>query len=489
MQKKILVFGLIFFLLGGLLAYDHFSSLNDKSHTQEKTLISIDESDLSRIRLLGTVSSAVDISKTETLSVDSPLLHRANWVLKDPVFAPVSDEVLGELVEAINGISGVSVGPSELRNIDEASLGLTPPDLILIIDKNKGGSEVISFGAKSEISGARYVQREGDSQVYYTRKDFPRFFSSIKDRIKSREVLKIDPALVTGVDVIEGETFFRLLSNVCEDPPSGWVINASNETWLADTEFFTRKLGELSHLSVSRIFETPVDIFPFTGLDEPFLILNIAFQVDDKRKFVCDKDKKKELLLQFGKGMGVHRSETGTLEPGSSYFLKIGGEVRVYEIEKKFFSDWLQGPYHFRSRAPLRDVFSEESPVSVTVSNPETSCAVVFGDSGIEEHGELIEQLKKNLMEVSFDAIVLEDELSLYAQVSGFHIEIMEEEVIFLSEVARLKEEGYAEDASNAPLILQVKRPSESPFYGVVRSSEIASLLGNIDSFCNSGTL
>jgi hypothetical protein len=490
MQKKILVFGLIFFLLGSLLIYDQFFSVKKEANTKEQKLLSFEKLDISRIRVLGTVDSAVDISKAETVSVDSPLLHRANWVLKDPFFAPVSDEVLDELLEAISAISGVSVSPSELKNIDEASLGLTPPDLILIIDKNKGGSEVVSFGSKSEISGARYIQREGDPQVYYTRKDFPRFFSSIKDRIKSREVLKIDPQLITGIDVIEGKTFYRLKSNVCEDPSSGWVINASKETWLADSEFLARKIEELSHLSVSRIFETPIEIFPFTGLDDPFLILNISFQVDDKRQFVCDKDRKKELLLQFGKGLGIQRSEAGTLETGSSYFLKIGGEVRVYEIEKKFFSDWLQGPYHFRSRTPLIKVFNEDSPapVSITIRNPETSCAVVLGESGVSEHKELVNQVKKNLMNISFDAIVLEEELSLYSQKDGFHVEIMEEQVISLSEVARLKEEGLADEGtSNIPLILRVQRPSESPFYGVLRSSEIESLLGNISSFCNTG--
>jgi hypothetical protein len=487
MKTKTLISGLIFVVLLGLYAFDVFYKKKTDTPADSKApVIVFDRSSIVRLRILGSIPSSIDISRSNTLPVESPLLHRANWVLKDPAFAPVDEVVFDDLLHRIERVSG-SVFTDE---VDEASLGLSPPELILIMDFEDGKKEVLSFGTKSPVTKRRFIQREGDSRMYVTSQDFPRYFTEIQDKIKSREVLKVNPGLVTTVDVIHEEEYFRLISQACQKGENHWTVSGKTGSLQGDAEFISRKIRELSNLKVKRIFETPVEIFSFTGLDNPFLVLNLSFQVDETGEFVCDKDKKKELLLQFGKGLGVQLSEAGTLASDVSYYLKIGGEVRLYEIEKGFFSDWLQGYYHFRERCPFCDLseISTESITSISISDPDSSCSVVFGEGAESEIESVFSSLQGSLNEVIFDALLTESELQQYPSRTDISFEIgLSDDAVSFEVAGAIKETSDGESADLLPVILKVKRHNESPYYGVLRDDTLSPLRLVVKDICNRG--
>lgn len=506
MNKKLLYSGLLFgFLfalsLGGLLDKEQGSG---DAKEKEVPLLGFDERDVVRVRVLGSLTNSLDISRAKTLSVESPLLHRSNWVLKDPVFAPVNEEVFTDLIERVRETSGSVLN----EFVDEASLGLVPPELIVMLDFENGKNEVLSFGSKSPVTGKRFIQKEGDSKVYSTSKDLPKFFSEISEKIKSKEVLKINPDLVLGVDAISGDEYFRLKSDKCESKQGAnrplWTVDMGT-VMQGDDDFISRKILELSRLKVKRIFETPVDIFSFTGLDAPFLVLNVAFQVAEDGSFVCDATKKKELLLQFGKGLGVQMSDQGSLATDASYYLKIGGEVRLYEIEKGFFSDWLQGGYHFRNRQPLKEIDSVwDNLSSITMTDPSISCSVVLGDSSlskeVEKDGttdmsplknkaisfeEAKATLRAALVSVKFDALLQEYELDQYPKINGSSITLAAgDEQIVVEIVGQVVPEI---ELGASPLIVSIKNTKEEVQYGVLQSDVLADAQKFIDEVCRAG--
>ncbi len=487
MKKKVVILAFVFILLLFLYLFGSLGGDKDSPDlTKEKALLVFDKDSVVRLRLLGSIGNSIDISRSSSLPVESPLLHRANWVLKDPVFAPVDENIFDDLISRVSKISGTEF----TEEADEESLGLTPPELILILDFKGGAEQVISFGAKSSVTKRRFLQKEGDVRFYVSSKDFPKYVTEIQDKIKSREVLKINPELVTGVDVIHEDRYFRVLSNKCQVKEDKWIVAGGAETQQGDSQFISRKIRELSNLKVKRIFETPLDVFSFTGLDNPFLILNISFQVDESGNFACDSGRKKELLLQFGKGLGVQLSGKGTLATDVSYYLKVGGEVRLYEIEKVFFSDWLQGAFHFRERCPFCDISEVlDSVTSLSVSDPNDSCTVVFGKEAVVENSQLMDSLKKSLQEIRFDALLDEDELRNYTLGAGvgFEMSLSEKEGISLEVVGSVQPDVSEGGDNLSPLILKVKRKNEAPYHGVLSEDTFLPLRTVLKSFCTDG--
>lgn len=504
MKKKLIFFGVVFLVLAGLRAYDFYREQRASGDSADLvSLVAIPFDSIDRIRLLAP-SGSLDISRSISIATKSPLIHRANWVLKDPFLAPASDEVVEELVNRahsfraepfllskdevprapeIDEISGASDGEKVHRN----PYGLTPPELVLIFD-TPDEKKVVIFGSKNEISGRRFVQVEGDPKLYLMEDDFPKYFASIKNRIKSREVIKIDPSKVRGVDVVEGNNFFRLASGEC-DKTDVWTVNASREVWLADAELVERKIGDLSRLTVSRIFDDAVTIFPYTGLEEPFLILSLSVELEESGKSGCGSGNKIDLLLQFGKGVGINKTGEGSIEPAQSYFLKIGDDPRIYGIERTFISDWLQGPGHFRVRTPFQGLESVEHYQGLEISDPDLRCSAVISKSGISEgpEGEFhesIKSLREFLPQVRLDAILSEKELPLYQQRDGARISLLlDSGTISINERASI-EMPEGGNSNLVPLIVEIVRINEPSYFGVINGELVSQMKKIIKGFC-----
>jgi len=504
MKRKLIFFGVVFLILASLRVYDVYIEGRDGRDSADfVSLVTLPFESIDRIRLLAP-SGSLDISRSKSIATQSPLVHRANWVLKDPFLAPASDDVVAELVEKVRSfkaepfilseedmegapeIDEVS-GSSDEEKVHRNPYGLTPPELVLIIDTTDE-KKVISFGSKNEISGRRFVQVEGDPKLYLMEEDFPKYFASIKNRIKSREVIKIDPAKVRSVDVVEGDNFFRLVSGGCEKPDQ-WNIDASREVWLADRELVERKIGDLSRLVVSRIFDDAVAIFPYTGLETPFLILNLSVDLDEGASGGCGSGNKIDLLLQFGKGVGINKTGEGSIEPAQSYFLKIGDDPRIYGIERTFISDWLQGPGHFRVRTPFQGLESAAHYQGLEISDPGLRCSAIISKSGISEgpEGEFHESIKSLsdfLSQVRLDAVISEPELSLYNEKEGARISILlESGKVSLKEMASI-EIAEGGNMELAPLVVEIVRINEPTYYGVINGEQVTQMEKIIKGFC-----
>jgi hypothetical protein len=288
-------------------------------------------------------------------------------------------------------------------------------------------------------------------------------------------------------------SFQKIITKKCldkeENQITDWAISTSNGILNGDSDFISRKLKELSNLSVKRIFEMPLEIFSFTGLDNPFLILSFTIQIDEDGNFTCDKTKKKELLLSFGRGLGVKLDESSKIAPDTSYYLSIVGEVRVYEIDKGFFSDWLQEPFHFRKRCPFCELNAEKLDIqSINILNPEKSCSLSLGGDSLNELFNNNITLFESIKSVRFDALLSESEASNYLIENGPQIEILlPNESLKLEVFGKIKNEqenDKLDEEGNTPYVLKVKPESEPVYYGVIAPDIISNLKKSINNAC-----
>ncbi|HMO19009.1 MAG TPA: DUF4340 domain-containing protein [Oligoflexia bacterium] len=521
MKKKLIVTGFVFILLLFVLYYLEFISREvelDKGSEREIFLSLIPADKITRLRLISGDGS-IDITRSEAINISSPLVHRSSWILKDPSFAPASDEVVGELLSKIMELGAVradieeeGIGDLDVDSNSGNQYGLTPPDMVLIIDSDEV-SRVISFGSKSKISGKRFVQVEGDPDLYLGSFDFPRYYSSIRERIKSREVLKIDPFQIVGIDVLEGSRFFRLYSFDCSSGEDSWRLKTGGSVPAkVDGDFVLRKLKELSLLKVRRIFEDGQSIYQYTGLESPFLIINMALDLRKGREAGCQPgtptvglgsdSSSQELLLQFGKGIGFEVSATSSgansednlqvsapgVVPTQSYFLKIGGERRIYEVEKSFIADWLQGGDHFRSRKPFNDL-SVGSIEEIEVLVPESGCTIMATGESVSGFSSSLREIQDVMSKFKLDAVILPEELDLYPPIAknGIRLATAEGSYALRERSAILAEDSGDGAGMRRPSVVEIERPSEEIYYGVLGGDDMSGFDGLIGKICAEG--
>jgi len=267
--------------------------------------------------------------------------------------------------------------------------------------------------------------------------------------------------------------------------------------------------------------EDAASMFQYTGLETPFLVISLSFDMRTERAEGCmpgtpvvgvgSEGTSKELLLQFGKGIGFETNKgtetdkavagadgesLSALVPSQSYYLKIGGESRIYEVERSFLADWLQGGDHFRSRTPYAD-FRLDDLREFEVIAPDESCTVLATGERISVIKSMIKESVKDLAEIHIDAIVNEPELPLYKEVPGKSISLKTQEGVYaLKERAHVPviqiDSGEQPIASNPPVtrpasVIEISRPAEDSYFGVVNAENMLSIDKIVSGICQQG--
>ncbi len=407
-------------------------------------------------------SSTVDLIRSSEVGKESPILKKSNWLLRQSGLIPASEEVVEDIVTKILAIRAEKQSDADLNGISEADLGLTPPDVFMLLEKQDGNKTVISFGIANPVTHTRYMQIEGIKEIYKYQGDFLEFLETANKGIRSNKVLRIDPNSVVSIEVLEGDNYFKLHNKPC-DSLSSWSVTSANIEDSIDEVFLKEKIAALSNISVSQIYESPGDILSFTGLDNPKLILTLKLKDQEaQNKEVCSLDEgTKEVILQFGKGIGAALSEK------QFFFLKISGRPVIYELERSFIGDWLQGADHFRIRKPLESINRKEVKtlsISGNISGADISCSYKLDDSS--KSNQVLGLFSEFGNSLKFDAILKESEINAYQNDLGFDVTVQIGSEVRIVKV--VKKAGT--DAETYSSILEFKKDNKPSYYGSISS-------------------
>lgn len=465
MRKNILLIAIVLLFLVLYLVPEKKNESSLEYVEQESTLISAEcLNSLERIKFIQGESTQ-ELLRSDSLKLDELLIRRSKWLLKEPFLAPADDEKVNAIVASIRGLKGV-YNQSSPKSERQGELGLTPPDGVLILECGSS-KEILSIGAKSEVSQNRYYQKEGSGFLYLVKDNFFDATVEILKDIRARKILAFNHLDIHGLEVVDGEKFYSVdkLEN------GDWSVSADGRKFKGDRTFIEKELKDLVGLNISRRFENPLEILSFTGLEKPKLILNLKIEVEGKVR---------ELVLQFGRGilgdLLAKKQELLLDEAKESYYLKITKDNFIYELERSYISDWLQGANHFRERRPFNGI-DASSIKSASLKVGDLSCGL---DGPIfVENPRLLSLLKKALDEISFDAFIAPEELSAY-QVSGglsaqFQTDIG---ILSLSKIRDVVNEIDA-DKSVVASIWEVGAIGKDSYYGSMLVDKV-SLIQNI---------
>ncbi len=429
---------------------------------------------LSRIQLIKGGSSQ-ELVYSDSVKSDDILLRRSKWLLKQPLLAPANDEQVNYIISILRDLKGALDETAPSASL-QGKYGLVPPEGVLILDC-LGTKEVLSIGTKSEISENRYYQKEGEESLYLVQDKFIEFLElNLKD-IRARKILAFDSSKIQNVDVVDGFKFYAMT----REEDGSWTIASDGKKIKGDQSFIEGKLKDLVDISVSRIFENPIEILPLTGLEDPKLILTL------KIKSGANPSELAELNLQFGRGvMGDVLKSSALVQKSNKqlYYLKIAKDNSIYELERSSIADWLQGANYFRARAPFA-LIDESTVSSATFEVNGISCGL--DGRQILDIPELNEVFRKSLDLISFDAFIEPHELSKYVESKGLSAKLQfGTKIITATKVADVFSIDGSKDESVAS-VLNISEVGKESYYGSISSANMALIEGNFKDLCIKG--
>lgn len=446
------------------------------STLKEQRISSIfDRNSISRIRLTGLLGS-YDFNKSLSLNDKNPMLLRSEWVLREPLYAPVKNEKIQELVNLVFNISGEMVPEGEFQKDRLEEYGLLPPAIVLILDF-EGKKEVFSLGSVNQVTERFFIMKEGEETFYLTHGSIIKKIQEILADIRSEQVLKFDSSKIKQLDVLRGDSFYRLFTT-CSEVGNNWSITSDGIEMRADSDLVTRELKELTEIRVSKIYDNPLDILQFTGLANPILIFKVLFKGDSDAAACSINENAKdiELIFQIGKGVSA-KSELGKAKLQGSLYLKINGENVIYEIDKGTFGDWLQSVDHFRDKTPFSE-FDAHKFSKVELLFPEKKCANLVELAKVKDAPLIVEKFKN----LRFDMFVQKDEFKNYTMITGTKIAFKSESSCYLGyeEIGNLEQslEPSLDKKEVVAKFVRLFKCGEPEIYGILsreQAEEISS--------------
>jgi hypothetical protein len=483
-KNKLIILILLFFMLLFVFFINNKKEDADKLGNTNIDILnfSLDEKDkVSRVRVAGSLGS-YDLNRVDTFKSRNPILTRSNWVLREPLYAPVNEQNVKDLIDLLFSLKGEIVPLGELERSKLGEYGLEPPLLILILnieDKNI----VLSFGHPNKVTQQLFLQKDGDSNLYLLPEDTVTSIQKLLATIRSYDVLKFDTKKVNQIDVVKSENFYRLSKQKC-NLENIWKVTADGLEMKADSRLVDEKLSELSNLKVNKIYDSPMDILQFTGLASPMLIIKVRFNME-QAETECSVDespqlKNSEVLLQIGKGVDISNSNN-KLAKTISYYMKIAGENIIYELENAAFGDWLQSSEHFRNRVPLQDKEIEVSQ-KIEVILPEKKCARI---SQLKDDADF-KMLQVNIKNLKLDTIISLSEFTDFEKVNGVRFSFHEDPKCSngFEQIGVISQNQSDGENKSVAAVLKFSMCNEKDLYGVTEYKEFANFSKFLERYC-----
>lgn len=479
----LLLFVLFVILLSIVLFTDSKEQMSSSFRSQKITsFLSKDEID--RVRIIGKFGS-YDINRTTLFEKKISFLSRADWVLREPLFAPVDSSAIEKLLQLVIDFSGEPVSRDQIDQSQLSEYGIEPPDVVLII--NKGDyKEAFSLGSINSVTKRFFVKKESDQSMSLADESILKNLQDLLSKIRSQKVLSFDVTSVKRIDVLREDSFFRLQSN-CESPRK-WTITSDGLDLRVQDDFLEREIAELSEMRVKRIYDNPIDILQFTGLANPILVFKLEF-AQKQEGFQCgieseklsdSKDGDSELIFQIGKGVGIQIAGQ-TQGTAQTYYLKIVGENVIYEIEKATIGDWMQSPDHFRNKKPF--VSTNNSSFShLELSIPSRNCSVLSDIKNIDKMTDIF----KEFSEMEFDMYVQTKELSNFDPMQGMSFYMKSQTCSQGFETTGvISQTSVSGEKIPVASVLKIKNCKEPELYGVISLTRFKNFADSVTTLCN----
>ena len=224
-------------IIAALCAYLFLHSSGER-HYNLPEIETVNASDIKRFEI-GTKDGTVTIAKED-----------GNWVVSDKKF-PADEEKIKKMAEAIEGLT-VTALVSEREdfkryNLDEENR------LRVLAASGSGKTTRIAVGKVAPTRNHTFVKLEGDDRIYHAAGNLERLFDRSVSEIRDKQVMKLDPAAITGVAIKKDGHEIKLEKAESKDgKTSSWE---SVQKRNIDEETVESLLSTLSDLSCSSYLE------------------------------------------------------------------------------------------------------------------------------------------------------------------------------------------------------------------------------------------
>ena len=273
------------------------------------------------------------------------------WQTRKPRGARVNQEAINKLLRSFLQVQVRNSISAEEADPDPAVYGLRPPELFVTL-KGSFGRRVVSFGKEHPLSKRRYVQPEHDNRIFLV--DGSLFTSIVGqvEQIRNRQPLHFTVPEVESVAVVRatGESIRLARRSTTHAEAGRWLLKVGDKEYAADTTLVERELNELAQLKISRLVDdvTAIDL-PIYGISDPTLLVQVRL----KKPNIFEE---RDITARIGEGVATVVVDDGQQQrPAArvSHFLKVAEDPTIYQFERRFYSDWLQGPEHFFLKQPF----------------------------------------------------------------------------------------------------------------------------------------
>lgn len=264
----------------------------DRGEREIKTVISIDEQDVTRIEL-------TEAGETITLEPNGE-----SWQLTTPVTYPADQTYVTAL---LSNLEALEVDGTASRNQERQSEFQVTPELGLQvrISENDGDQTVFYLGkSPTGRSSSNYLRLEGENEVYTTRSNIRINFDREVNVWRDRQIASVDLAGITDVE--------RFVSQ-----ESAWNIQRQADgNWL---------LGEQAtdRAAVDALLSTLANLRAVDFIDDDSVLLNEE-TANFRIRFMANGEEQELLFLQ--------RTTPAETEEGfdtNEYFVRLGNQTFV----------------------------------------------------------------------------------------------------------------------------------------------------------------
>jgi len=165
------------------------------------------------------------------------------WRLTEPVNAPADSFSVDELVRQITGLTS----HGKLTPDQKASVGLDHPNYVVEITSNDNKTTKLSFGDKSSISDALYVQVNDDPTPQVVSSSFNEQLAKAADTYRSKKLVDVSQDQIQQIAITQNGKTLRL-----EKKAGNWEITSGRDFAPHESPSFPQPIpgdsGEISSL-------------------------------------------------------------------------------------------------------------------------------------------------------------------------------------------------------------------------------------------------
>ncbi len=407
--KKILV---MIALLGGVVGFLYWDNRQVKQNTPVLEVVPVNfllsgltlES-LKRISIVRPDGSWSIVRAPKTPPPERPSTNFdrvVKWQLTYPDGAAVVESKLRSVITSLAQISPSTTLKAEELEEDQTVYGLEPPAMVLTVHTYKPGFEneeqasttsateqpsgekdintvkhVLSFGSRHPVSGRRYLQVEGDSNIYLIENHYFDLLNIGRNVLRDTNILPIASARITTIVAVrEAQPNLVFIKNSA----GAWSVSDGTQTFPADQALMSKVTNSITSPEARSFFDDANPFLPLFGLKIPKLILGLTLKnrpgsgastnespikgIDNGANNVPVADPEEQrVVIQLGEGVSGSAIEAlqklsegeemnqaiAKNSKGVGYYAKITGENTIYELKAPFFIEFLKPIEFFKS--------------------------------------------------------------------------------------------------------------------------------------------